>query len=101
RAYIGPSLVEQQSAGLCDDAAAAGDRIAYVSSLDHALADARWVHEHLPERLELKRAMFAELDRVAPRDAVLASSTSAIPASQFTGHLAGRAGLVGSHSRTT
>jgi len=97
RAYIGPSLAEQQSAGLCDDAAAAGDRIAYVSSLDHALADARWVHEHLPERLELKRAMFAELDRVAPRDAVLASSTSAIPASQFTDHLAGRARCLVAH----
>jgi 3-hydroxyacyl-CoA dehydrogenase len=55
------------------------------------------VHEHLPEQLELKRAMFAELDRVAPRDAVLASSTSAIPASQFTDHLAGRARCLVAH----
>ena len=38
---------------------------------------------------DVKRDVFAALDRHAPPDAVLASSTSAIPASQFTEALAG------------
>ena len=97
RAYIGPSLGEQQNAGLCEDAAVAQAQIDYVSSLDAAVTGAVWVHEHLPEQLELKRAMFGELDRLANDDAILASSTSAIPASQFTEGLAGRARCVVAH----
>jgi L-gulonate 3-dehydrogenase len=44
----------------------------------------------LPENLEVKRAVFAELDRLAPPDAILASSTSTIVASLFTENLKGR-----------
>jgi len=97
RAYIGPSLDEQQAAGICDDAKAALARINYMSSLDDAVAGTQWIHEHLPETLELKRAMFAELDRTTARDAILASSTSAIRASKFTEDLAGRARCLVAH----
>ena len=97
RAYIGPSLAEQQAAELCDDAAAAQARIEYVSSLEAAVTDVAWVHEHLPEQLELKRAMFAALERAVPNEAILASSTSAIPASQFTEGLGCRARCLVAH----
>jgi len=97
RAYIAASLAEQQRAGLCDDAAAAQERIDYVESLAAAVAGAGWVHEHLPEELELKRDVFAKLDRLAADDAIIASSTSAIPASQFTEPLAGRARCLVAH----
>jgi L-gulonate 3-dehydrogenase len=97
RHYIGPSLGEQQTAGLCDDANAAQARIDYVSSLEAAVAGATWVHEHLPEELSLKRVLFAQLDRLAVADAVLASSTSAIPASQFTEGLACRVRCLVAH----
>jgi L-gulonate 3-dehydrogenase len=97
RAYIRPSLAEQQAAGLCDDAAAAQTQIDYVSSLEAAVAGVAWVHEHLPEQLKLKRAMFATLDRAAPNEAILASSTSAIPASEFTEKLAARARCLVAH----
>src|SRR5437016_6122873 len=97
RAYIGPSLVEQQAAGLCDDASAAEARIEYVSSLEAAVTGVSWVHEHLPERLELKLQIFAQLDRMAEADAILASSTSAIPASKFTEGLACRARCLVAH----
>ena len=97
RAYIAASLVEQQTAGLCDDAAAAQARIAYVPSLAEAVAGASWVHEHLPEELELKRGVLAKLDRLAAEHAIIASSTSAIPASQFTEPLAGRARCLVAH----
>jgi 3-hydroxyacyl-CoA dehydrogenase len=97
RAYIGPSLAEQQAAGLCEDATAAHARIAYVPVLEVAVAGAQWVHEHLPEQLDLKREIFAELDRLAHDNAILASSTSAIPSSQFTEKLPGRARCLVAH----
>ena len=41
-----------------------------------------FVQENSPETLEAKRAIFAELDRLAAPDAILASSTSTIVASR-------------------
>ncbi len=46
---------------------------------------------------KIKREVFRALDTLAPADAVLASSTSAIPASQFTEALAGRARCLVAH----
>ena len=72
------------------DAAAAESRVHAVGSVADAVAGAALVQENLPEVLALKREIFAELDRLAPADAVLASSTSGIVASRFTENLAGR-----------
>ena len=55
------------------------------------------MQENLPEDVEIKRAVFAELDRLAPASAILASSTSAIVASHFTEELAGRARCLVAH----
>jgi 3-hydroxyacyl-CoA dehydrogenase len=68
-----------------------------VAALDEALAGVAWVQENLPETLDVKREVFAALDRQAPPYAVLASSTSAIPASQFTEALPGRARCLVAH----
>jgi L-gulonate 3-dehydrogenase len=65
-------------------------RIGYVTGLAEALAGAAYVQESTPERVEVKREVFSELDRRAAPDAILASSTSGIPASSFTEHVAGR-----------
>ena len=95
--YVSQSLAEQQAAGLCDDAAAAHARISYVASLADAVTGAEWVHEQLPETLELKRDVFAKLDRLAGESTILASSTSAIPASKFTEGLANGARCLVAH----
>ena len=55
------------------------------------------MQENLPEEVAIKRTAFAELDRLASPDAILASSTSAIVASQFTADLAGRARCLVAH----
>jgi L-gulonate 3-dehydrogenase len=70
--------------------AEAATRVRVASSVADALAGAELVQENLPEVLALKREMFAELDRLAAPDAILASSTSTIVASRFTESLAGR-----------
>lgn len=43
-----------------------------------ALADVDLVIEAVPERLEVKRALFAELDRICPADTILATNTSSL-----------------------
>jgi 3-hydroxyacyl-CoA dehydrogenase len=68
-----------------------------VSELAEALEDVAWTQESAPERLEVKRELWAELDAKAPTDAVLASSTSAIVPSRFTEPLAGRARCLVAH----
>jgi L-gulonate 3-dehydrogenase len=71
-------------AGLFDGSApAVNDRVAIVESLGEAVADACHVQENAPEQLALKRELFTEIARLAPADATLASSSSAIVASAF------------------
>ena len=65
-------------------------RMRAAATLEDALDGAVHVQENTPENLSVKREIFTRLDEAAGRDAVLASSTSAILPSKFTGHLSGR-----------
>jgi L-gulonate 3-dehydrogenase len=65
-------------------------RLRIERDLAAALSGAAHVQENAPERVDVKKALFAELDRLAPQDAVIASSTSAILPSRFTENLEGR-----------
>ena len=49
-----------------------------VDRLEEAVADVDLVQESVPERLELKQRLFAEIDRYARPDTVIASSTSGL-----------------------
>jgi 3-hydroxyacyl-CoA dehydrogenase len=59
--------------------------------------DVEFVQENGPEKVEEKQTIFAQLDRLAPPDALLVSSTSAIVASRFTEALPGRARCLVGH----
>jgi L-gulonate 3-dehydrogenase len=91
------ALHESAAHGLVRDPAAAARRVRVVETLAEAVAEAGYVQESGPERLEVKRETFAQMDRAAPAGAVLASSTSAIVASKFTAELAGRARCLVAH----
>lgn len=67
------------------------------ASLAEALDGVRWVQECGPETIEVKRASFAEIDRLAPADAVLASSSSALLPSAIFEAVPGRARGVVAH----
>lgn len=98
RDFIAARLPELAEAGLlADPPAAVLARLHPAASLAEAVAEAAHVQENGPERVEDKRALFAELDRLAPPAAILASSTSGIPASAFTETLAGRARCLVAH----
>ena len=72
-------------------------RIRTETTLPAALKGACLVQECAYETLEIKRAVFAELDRHAAADTILASSTSWLKASEFSEGLAGRARVLVAH----
>ena len=76
--------------GLLADIDAVRARVTVTETLADAVQTADFIQENGPERLEIKQALFAELDKLAPPDTPIASSTSAIPASNFTDALTGR-----------
>ena len=84
QSLIGQGLRELREQGLSEDPEGALARVSIAASLEAAVADAELVQENLPEDRALKAEVFARLEQAAPREAILASSTSAIPASAFT-----------------
>lgn len=83
--------------GLADNPDGAAARLSVARNLEAAVDGVEFVQENGPELLEQKRTIFAELDRLAPPTAVLASSTSAITASRFTEALPGRSRCLVGH----
>ena len=78
------------------DPAIAG-RISAFPTLAEALEGAGWVQENGPENAEIKRALFADLDRLAGPDAILASSSSALMPSVWSQDLPGAARCLVAH----
>ena len=72
-------------------------RLRAARGLEDALEGAIHVQENAPERIEVKRALYGELDRIARPETVLASSTSALLPSAFTEALKGRARCLVAH----
>lgn len=54
-----------------------------AEDLESAVQDAWMVIEAVPEKLEIKRAVFAALDNIAQPDTILASNSSSLPSSQM------------------
>lgn len=96
--YIEARLHELASFGLIDETPAEVLlRIRCEPNLAVALSDVVLVQENVRETVADKTAIFARLDALAPPGAVLASSTSWLPASTFTESLAGRARCLVAH----
>ncbi len=98
-AFVDSVLPDLARYDLLDGAAPAAvrGRICVAHGLAAALDGAIHVQENAPERIEIKRSLYAELDRLAAPDAVLASSTSALLASAFTEGLRGRGRCLVAH----
>lgn len=92
RSYIAALLPDLSANGLLDDQQPGTvlDRIKEARTIDEAVDGVVHIQENTPEKLDVKQKVFSMLDEKAPRDAIIASSTSALLPSAFTGHLAGR-----------
>ncbi|AKZ62774.1 3-hydroxyacyl-CoA dehydrogenase [Herbaspirillum hiltneri N3] len=72
-------------------------RIKPAKTLAEALKGAALVQENVKETVEVKRQIFAEMDKLAEPGAILTSSTSWIPTSEFSEHLPGRHRILVAH----
>lgn len=81
RATIARQWPAMEAMGLAPGASP--ERLRFCSTLEGAVEAAEFVQESGPERLALKREVFAALDAAAPPDAILATSSSTITVSEF------------------
>lgn len=58
-------------------------RLVICDSLEEAVSKALWIQESIPERLEIKRTAFADIQTYCRDDAVIASSTSGFKPSEL------------------
>jgi len=72
-------------------------RIRAADVLETACASSDCVIEAVPERLELKREIFAAVDRSVPDRSLLATNTSSLPVAEIATALKRPARLVGMH----
>lgn len=73
------------------------DRIIPQASVKAAVSSSAFVIEAAPEKLELKQALFAEIEASVPATAILASNTSVIPISNIVQELSGKHRALGTH----
>jgi 3-hydroxyacyl-CoA dehydrogenase len=71
---------------------ASPDAWRFVSAPEAAVQHAQFVQENAPERMPIKRELYARIDTALPPDAILASSTSGLIMSEIQAgfHCAGR-----------
>ncbi len=82
---IGEVLANARRAlpALYDKAMPAEGTLTFHDDMREALAGAAWVQESVPERLDLKHKIHAQIDELSPADAVIGSSTSGFKPSEL------------------
>jgi 3-hydroxyacyl-CoA dehydrogenase len=97
-ATVASRLAELAAHGLLDeDVSRVASRLSMAESLDACVSGASYVAECGPERLDLKRELLTAIDAATDPAAVIASASSAIPASQSAEHLLGRDRVLVAH----
>jgi 3-hydroxybutyryl-CoA dehydrogenase len=76
---------------------AALDHVTVTDDFHQAVAQATLVTEAAPEKLDIKRNIFADLITHAPRDCIFASNSSVIPITRISEGLATADRMVGTH----
>jgi 3-hydroxybutyryl-CoA dehydrogenase len=83
------TLLEQDPVGLAN--------VTTVADFGAAVADADFVFEAGPEKLEVKRVIFRNLGAASKPGAILCTNTSAIPIGQIGADVADKSRVVGTH----
>lgn len=73
------------------------EAVSVCADLATVVSSASFITEAVPEKLDLKRSIFADLERLAPRDTILASNSSVIPISKIADGLESAQRMVGTH----
>ena len=80
-----------------NDVNAALGRITTTTSMEEACKDADLVVECVFEDLELKKKIFAQLEKVCKPEAILGTNTSAIPVTEIASATSRGGGIIGIH----
>ncbi|MCL5789080.1 MAG: 3-hydroxyacyl-CoA dehydrogenase/enoyl-CoA hydratase family protein [Candidatus Thermoplasmatota archaeon] len=72
-------------------------RIRYYGNLEECVKDSDLVVEAVPEIVELKQDIFANLDKLCRKDAILATNTSNIKISEISKNVSNKERVVGMH----
>jgi 3-hydroxyacyl-CoA dehydrogenase len=81
RRYVADAWPQMRRLGMVDGAAP--DAWRFVATPEEAVAQAEFVQENAPERLAVKRELYARIDGVLPAEAIFASSTSGLIMSEL------------------
>jgi 3-hydroxybutyryl-CoA dehydrogenase len=87
-----PELLEKFRAGT-------KGTVSLFDDMAKAVDNAWLIFEVIPEKIDLKKKIFGDLDKLAPADAILASNSSSFPTSQFINEVseAGKGRVVNTH----
>jgi len=82
--HVHNNLSQMQAAGLASNIDEALRNITIMDSLEAAVANADYIQESVFERVEIKSEISKKIGNAMRPDAVIGSSSSGIPASEFT-----------------
>lgn len=88
--WISDRLNDMKDVGLLDDPERVLARVSRTETLDDAVADADYIQESVLEVTDIKRRVFSQMDELIQSHTIIGSSTSGIPASEYTDHLSCR-----------
>jgi 5-formyl-3-hydroxy-2-methylpyridine 4-carboxylic acid 5-dehydrogenase len=74
-----------------------GGKLSFVDSLEQAVDGVDLVIENIPEQVEIKAALYAQLDQLIPTDTIVATDTSGIPITKLQAHISNPERFVGMH----
>lgn len=94
---ISDNLSAMAEAEILENTDAILSRIRLCDSLSDALKGVNYIQESVIEDLDVKRAIFRTLDTEAPSEAIIASSVSSLPPSEFMANLSGGARCIVTH----
>ena len=80
-----------------DSPSADGGSVSFGTDLDEALADTELIIEAVPEKLELKKSVLADLESRVADDVIIATNTSGIPITTMAESMTVPGRLIGMH----
>ena len=80
-----------------DDKAQILSRIAFTADLAEAVADADFIIESVPEVMQIKQDLFAEIENYCREDAILATNTSVMSVTEIAAKCKHKERVVGAH----
>jgi 3-hydroxybutyryl-CoA dehydrogenase len=73
------------------------DRIKGVINLEQAVAEADFIIEAIPEKIELKKELFEQLDKICPENTIFATNTSSFSIAELSRSVKRKDKFIGTH----